>query len=63
MDCRGIFQPGQLAVAIGRVRNENGLRVVNFSKNAVIPQPAILMEFLDSESLQLVDDCSCCHYR
>ena len=58
-----MFQPGQLAVAIGRVKSENGLRVVNFSKDAVIPQPAIVVEFLDSESSQLLDDCSCCHYR
>ena len=30
IDCRSIFQPGQLGVAISKVRSVEGLRVVNF---------------------------------
>jgi len=49
VDCRHIFQPGQLAVAMGRVKSEEGLRVVNFSPNAVLQQPTALGEFLEKK--------------
>ncbi|XP_053391870.1 uncharacterized protein LOC128554617 [Mercenaria mercenaria] len=39
VDCRDIFKPGQLGVAIGRARSLDGLRVINFNKNACIKQP------------------------
>ena len=60
VDCRHIFQPGQLGVAIGRARCVEGLRIVIFSLEAVIPQPQCVTEFLSKEGRPFLEDCSCC---
>ena len=60
IDCRQFFQPGQLAVAVGRVTSEEGLRIVNFSPEAVIKQPIDVINFLSKESASLCCDLSCC---
>ncbi|XP_053388812.1 uncharacterized protein LOC128551890 [Mercenaria mercenaria] len=62
VDCRDIFKPGQLGVAIGRARSLDGLRVINFNKNACIKQPEKIQRFLTLEdSIETKDDRSCCN--
>ncbi|XP_060602417.1 uncharacterized protein LOC132755555 [Ruditapes philippinarum] len=61
VDCRQMFQSGQLAVAMGRVKSPDGLRVVNFTKDAVIPQPSLVLDFLNSQWIPGEVDRSCCH--
>lgn len=61
MDCQSIFQAGQLAVAMGRVKEESGLRVVNFNRQAVIPQPKVVLDFLEKTTAKFCEDLSCCH--
>ena len=39
IDCRGIFQYGQLAVAVSRARNKKGLRITNFKDDYVLKPP------------------------
>ncbi|XP_053402851.1 uncharacterized protein LOC123530709 [Mercenaria mercenaria] len=62
VDCRDIFKQGQLGVAIGRARSLDGLRVINFNKNACIKQPEKIQRFLTLEdSIETKDDRSCCN--
>ena len=63
VDCRQIFQPGQLAVAMGRVRSPDGLRVVNFQKEAVIPQSDLVYGFFRTETEPQRADLTCCLNR
>ncbi|WAR10132.1 PIF1-like protein [Mya arenaria] len=63
VDCRQMFQSGQLAVAMGRVKSPDGLRVVNFTQDAVIPQPSLVLDFLNSQWIPAEVDRSCCHIR
>lgn len=61
VDCRQIFKPGQLGVALGRAQTTKGLRVINFNaKRHVISQPANVMNFLNNTTSELQDDRSCC---
>ncbi|XP_014674176.1 PREDICTED: ATP-dependent DNA helicase PIF1-like [Priapulus caudatus] len=60
IDCRGIFKSGQLGVALGRVKSSEGLRVVNFARRHVPPQPACLDEFYAVESQNFVENRTCC---
>ncbi|XP_045167554.2 uncharacterized protein LOC123530842 [Mercenaria mercenaria] len=47
IDCRQIFKPGKLGVALGRAPETKGLLVINFNaKQSVIPQPASVLNFL-----------------
>ncbi|WAQ99804.1 PIF1-like protein, partial [Mya arenaria] len=52
---RQMFQSGQL------VMSPDGLRVVNFTKDAVIPQPSLVLDFLNSQWIPTEVDRSCCH--
>ncbi|XP_056022043.1 ATP-dependent DNA helicase PIF1-like [Ostrea edulis] len=47
VDCRNMFAPGQLGVAIGRVKSPSGLRIINLSKEVCIPQPDIISQFME----------------
>ncbi|XP_053385248.1 uncharacterized protein LOC123552526 [Mercenaria mercenaria] len=60
VDCREIFQPGQLGVAIGRVRSGKGLQVLNFSPKVCFPQPEDITLFKTEPPLVVCDDLSCC---
>ncbi|KAH3750427.1 hypothetical protein DPMN_184949 [Dreissena polymorpha] len=46
---------------MGRVREPDGLRVVNFTKDAVIAQSSCVVDFLRGENVPLTADMSCCH--
>ncbi|KAL3859222.1 hypothetical protein ACJMK2_009451 [Sinanodonta woodiana] len=61
IDCRQIAQPGQLDVAIGRVRTLIGLPVINFSKDAFFPQLEQIRVFGNQLSDPEVEDFLCCH--
>jgi hypothetical protein len=63
VDCRGIFKPGQLGVALGRACTSEGLRVINFKKKFCIKQPAIVLKFLQEESSEFLQDTSCCRTK
>ncbi|XP_053401701.1 ATP-dependent DNA helicase PIF1-like [Mercenaria mercenaria] len=64
IDCRQIFKPGQLGVALGRARETKGLRVISFNaKQSVIPQPATVTNFLQKSSAGFEEDRSCCNNK
>ncbi|WAQ99474.1 PIF1-like protein [Mya arenaria] len=61
IDCRGIFQPGQLGVAMSRVKDIERLRITQFSPNMCVPQPQKITDFLSRDIFKdTVADCSCC---
>lgn len=61
INCKGIFKPGQLAVAMGRCRSSKGLKVVNFTPSVCLPQPFEVQNFLSNvTSLPGLQDTSCC---
>ncbi|KAK3085746.1 hypothetical protein FSP39_008107 [Pinctada imbricata] len=60
IDCHSMFAPGQLGVAIGRVKSPAGLRVINFKREICLPQPPIIEDAMKFCSAPDIDDCSCC---
>ena len=60
LDCEGAFDPGQLAVAISRVRDIKDITIVNFRPGLCPPHPPIINGFYGSESTILEDCHSCC---
>ncbi|XP_069109558.1 uncharacterized protein [Argopecten irradians] len=50
VDCRQIFLPGQLGVAIGRATTKEGLRVINFSPDSCPTPPACIDRYMTSPS-------------
>lgn len=63
VDCRKMFAPGQLGVAISRVRYASDVRVINFNANACISQTDIIADFLEVRSCCQRDDYTCCRYK
>ncbi|XP_053402931.1 ATP-dependent DNA helicase PIF1-like [Mercenaria mercenaria] len=64
VDCRNIFKPGQLGVALGRARSSKGLRVINFKPQlCVIQQPEVVRNFLSRDSTELLEDKTCCSQK
>ena len=61
IDCRDIFRPGQLGVAMSRVRSVEGLRVINFHPKVCLPHSQDLHVFNAEPPLVPKDDLSCCH--
>lgn len=57
LDCKNLFQYGQLLVDLSRTQTKRGLRVTNFSKK--LP-PSIISEFLSRPQLPTFDNLSCC---
>lgn len=39
VNCHKMRTPGQIGVAVGRAQCKKGLRVLNFSRNKLVPQP------------------------
>ncbi len=62
VECRNLFAPGQLGVAIGRAKTSAGLRIRHFNPHQHVIQPAhAVVAFMDTiESLAFNDDLSCC---
>lgn len=60
IDCRDIFRPGQLGVALSRATSPNGLQVVNFHRRYVMKPPALVTEFMKIGSSKIMPDLTCC---
>ncbi|XP_021349151.1 uncharacterized protein LOC110447633 [Mizuhopecten yessoensis] len=60
VDCQQMFKPGQLGVAMGRVRTTAGLRVINFKEQGCLPQPECINTFVLEPSMPREDSLTCC---
>lgn len=60
VDCSNIFMPGQLGVAIGRVRQKKGLRILNFLPQHVIKPDKSIFDFYNSKSVDFDPSLECC---
>ena len=60
VDCRGIFKPGQLGVAMSRARDCAGLRITHFTTRACMPHPSIVKDFIDHPSQTIPEGLNCC---
>ncbi|XP_052266085.1 uncharacterized protein LOC127868386 [Dreissena polymorpha] len=60
IDCRSIFQPGQLGVAISRVRSVEGLRVVNFHPRYLLKPTKEVTDIMNGAGFEPQEDLSCC---
>lgn len=60
LDCKNLFQYGQLLVGLSRNQTKRGLRVTNFSKKLLMKPPSIISEFLSRPQLPTFDNLSCC---
>ncbi|XP_052237195.1 uncharacterized protein LOC127848655 [Dreissena polymorpha] len=60
IDCCSIFQPGQLGVAISRVRSVEGLRVVNFHPRYLLKPTKEVTDIMNGAGFEPQEDLSCC---
>ncbi|XP_053382006.1 uncharacterized protein LOC128549396 [Mercenaria mercenaria] len=60
VNCQQMYRPGQLGVAMGRVRSSDGLRVINFTPKVCIPQPDEIKGYLTMPYVEPADDFNCC---
>jgi hypothetical protein len=64
VDCAGLFAPGQLAVAISRVKSSSGLRVVNFNpQRHIIEAHSDVKDFYETVTIPLDANNNCCSSR
>ncbi|KAK3105793.1 hypothetical protein FSP39_005852 [Pinctada imbricata] len=62
IDCSSIFSPGQLGVAVGRVRKSKNVKIIHY--NAAYGKkkhPEKVYDFYKEESTKPKDDLSCCY--
>ena len=55
--------PGQIGVAIGRIKCAKGLRVINFNGAAIRPHTSEVNDYYKKEFLALKEDLSCCKHE
>lgn len=61
VDCKGMFEYGQLVVAVSRAVNKKGLRILNFTNKFILRPPESVTTFFRSEILRNYEnDLSCC---
>ena len=61
IDCHMINRPGQLGVAISRVKSKDGVFLQNFHPSNVVKQPDEVINFYNSiGNIEPLDDLSCC---
>lgn len=60
IDCRNIFQPGQLGVAMSRAKTSAGLRVKYFQQKFCISHSQKVNLFMQEKCEELREDKSCC---
>ena len=59
LDCNGAFDAGQIAIALGQVRQEDDFTVVNF-RPGLCPQPSIVNRFYGTPSTTVDRNFNCC---
>ena len=60
VDCQGAFAPGQISVAISRVRNISDITVKKFREGLCPPHSPAINKFYGHPSVPLLEDLSCC---
>ena len=60
IDCSRIFAPGQLSVALGRVRDISNVCLVNFSPDVILNQPKHVLQFIGKQSKPIRPETQCC---
>ena len=64
VDCQNATYPGQIGVAVGRVKSPEGLMVKNFRPSLVTPHPKAVDNLYESCSVGVIqDDLSCCKFQ
>ena len=57
-----VFTPGQLGVAISRVRSENDLQVVGFRKEACLGHSSVVTQFYTRTHQAVLESGNCCRH-
>ncbi|XP_070548947.1 ATP-dependent DNA helicase PIF1-like [Ptychodera flava] len=60
VDCKCISNPGQLGVAVSRVRSLHNLRIINFKQRHCPVQPPIIYDYLRQHPVTPSIDKACC---
>ena len=60
VDCEGTFAPGQISVALGRVRTKADISVSNFRVGLCPPHPPKVSAFYGTAGVSPAEDISCC---
>lgn len=60
LDCRHMHTPGQIGVAVGRVKSKKGLRILNFNSKLLKPHSPCVSQFYDNQSQPPLPDLTCC---
>ena len=60
VDCAGAFDPGQVSVALGRVRSPDDLTVLNFRRGLCPPHPPCVNAFYGTVCVETLPDGACC---
>lgn len=58
--CNGVFEPGQLSVAIGRVSSSEGLSLTGYRKGLYFQPKSMISQFYGVPSTPLSKDLVCC---
>jgi hypothetical protein len=60
VDCKGMFEYGQLVVSVSRAVNKKGLRILNFSSKLVVNPPDSIAKFFQNDIVKTCEnDLSC----
>ena len=60
VNCSNASMPGQIGVAVGRVKSKNGLQVLNFHPSLIKRHPSHVNDFYKSLSSEFKNDLTCC---
>ena len=61
VDCKDIFAPGQLSVAIGRATTTTGLKIRGFDPTRhIVPPASSVLEFMENPGTEFKDSLDCC---
>ena len=60
LNCKNLFQYGQLVVGLSRTPTKKGLRVTNFTKNLIKKPPQVIIDFLSRPPITIIDNLLCC---
>ena len=60
VDCQGAFEPGQISVAISRVRSPNDISIFNYKPHLCPAQPPCIYNYYNTPAANTRQDMSCC---